>query len=215
MGDIVTSTATPEDLGRSKLAVQEFQVRRLKRDFRDLRMTEEYGPFCEFFATEIYSARDFSERNDSFRRLTNQFRAILGEEIAAGLLRLLDLHALTDRLDGELAAALTAAGRPVTFTEAEYEAAYRALDNYDERRLQIDLILESLAFTHRVSQTALVGVALKSAKIAVGLFTKDRVVELLERAYATLRGIKDIRYLENEVRTRELARLDRIYGVTE
>jgi hypothetical protein len=199
-------------LEEAKSAVQEFQVRRLKRDFRDMRKSDEYGPFSDFFATEIYSARDFTERNESFRRVTNQFRHVIGDEIYVGLVKLLDLHSLTDRLDEEVAGALVAMGRPLEFTELEYEEAYKRLDNYDERLLQIDLIIESLEFTHHVSQMTLIGVVLKSAKIATGFFSRDRTVELLERAYSMLRHIKSITYLVEEVRKREVARLDRIYG---
>jgi hypothetical protein len=59
---------------------------------------------------------------------------------------------------------------------------------------------------------SLIGVVLKSVRVAAGLFTKDRIVELLERAYSTMRGIRDVGYLIEEVRKRELERLDRIYG---
>jgi hypothetical protein len=210
--DTTTKADTAVSFEQAKTAVQDFQVRRLKRDFHDLRKSQEYGPFSEFFASEIYSARDFTERNESFRRVTNQFRHVIGEEIYVGLVRLLDLHSLTDRLDGEVAAALIGMGQPLDFNEAEYEEAYRLLDNYDERLLQIELILESLEFTHHVSQMTLIGVVLKSAKLATGLFTKDRIVDLLERAYSMLRHIRDITYLNDEVRKREVARLDRIYG---
>jgi hypothetical protein len=199
-------------LEEAKSAVQEFQVRRLKRDFLDMRKSEEYGPFSDFFASEIYSARDFTERNESFRRVTNQFRHVIGEEIYVGLVRLLDLHSLTDRLDEAIAATLIDMGRPIDFSEVEYEDAYRRLDNYEERMYQIDLIIESLEFTHHVSQMTLIGVVLKSAKIATGIFSKDRTVELLERAYSMLRHIRSITYLVEEVRKREVARLDRIYA---
>lgn len=213
MSDLTVNTGAGVSLSETKLAIQEFQVRRLKRDFRDLRMSPEYGPFCDFFATEIYSARDFTERNDSFRRLASQFRGILGDEIYTGLVRLLDLHSLTDRLDDQMAEAMHAMGLPAGFTEEQYEDAYRALDNYDERIAQIELIMESLAFTHHISRMPLITMALKSAKLAIGIFSKDRVVELLEHACSTLRHIRDIDYLSGEVRRREVTRLDRIYGL--
>jgi hypothetical protein len=209
--EAVIKASPGASLEKTKLAVQEFQVRRLKRDFRDLRKSEEYGPFSEFFATEIYSARDFTERNESFRRLAHQFRGLLGEEIYNGLVRLLDLHSLTDRLDERMAEELIAAGTPRSFTETQYERAYRDLDNYDERLLQIELIIESLTFTHHISQMALINVALKSARLAVGLFSKDRTVELLEHACSTLRHIKNVDFLVGEIRDREVARLDRIF----
>ena len=215
MTDSTLSRQSRPELEAAKLAVQEFQVRRLKRDFRDLRMSPEYGPFSDFFASDIYSARDFTERNESFRRLTNQFQAILGQEIYEGLIRLLDLHALTDRLDDELAKVLIDMGVPTQFTESQYEAAYRQLDNYDERYLQIELIIESLEFTHRISQMTFIGVVLKSARIATGLFSKDRTVELLDKAYRTLRDIRNIDPLVHEIRSREITRLDRIFDRTD
>ena len=203
---------TDASLDEAKTAVQDFQVRRLKRDFRDLRMSEEYGPFSEFFATEIYSARDFTERNESFRRLTGQFRHLLGDEIYHGLIGLLDLHKLTDELDEVVAQRILDDGIPLAFTEVQYEKIYRDIDNYDERVRQIEMIIESLHFTHHVSHQALIGIVLKSAKVATGLFSKDRTVGVLEHAYSTLKNIKDIAYLSGEVRQRELGRLDRIYG---
>ena len=209
------TTATSQSdssLEEAKTAVQDFQVRRLKRDFRDLRMSEEYGPFSEFFATEIYSARDFTERNESFRKLTGQFRHLLGDEIYHGLIGLLDLHMLTDELDEVVAKRILTDGLPLSFTETQYEKIYRDLDNYDERVRQIEMIIESLHFTHHVSQQALIGMVLKSAKVATGLFSKDRTVGVLEHAYSTLKNIKDITYLSSEVHRREIGRLDRIYG---
>ena len=212
MENTTLQSHTPELFEAAKTALQDFQVRRLKRDFRDLRLSPEYGPFTEFFATEIYSAKDFTERNESFRKLTSQFRGVLGEEIYTGLVRLLDLHSLTDQLDDRLTELLIAAGTPTNFTEAQYEKAYKELDNYDERMSQIRMILESLRFTHHVSQMTFIGVVLKSAKVAAGIFTRDRTLGMLEHAYSTLRGIKNIEYLVEQVQTREVSRLDRIYG---
>jgi hypothetical protein len=212
MRDTKSAARSAEALANAKNALQEFQVRRLKRDFRDLRMSKEYGALCDFFATEIYSARDFTERNAGFRRVTTQFRSIIGDEIHDGLIRLLDLHALTDRLDDELSSLLVERGTGVNFTESQYEDAYRQLDNYDDRALQISMIMDSFRFTHRVSQMTFIGMVLKSARIAAGLFTKDHAIELLDRAYWLMRDVKDIRPFTDEVGRRELARLDRIYG---
>jgi hypothetical protein len=175
-------------------------------------MSAEYGEFCEFFADEIYSARDFTERNESFRKVTTQFRAIIGDEIFTGLIRLLDLHRLTDELDDKMAVLLEQESLIEVFTEADYEYAYRALDNYGERRTQLEMIVDSLRFTHDVSQRAFIGMVLRSARVAAGIFTKDRILELLDTAYHTLRGIENIEPLTAEVWRRELARLDRIYA---
>ena len=128
-------------------------------------------------------------------------------------MRLLDLHSLTDQLDDRITEHLIAAGTPTNFTEAQYEKAYKELDNYDERMSQIRMILDSLRFTHHVSQMTFIGVVLKSAKVAAGMFTKDRTIGMLEHAYSTLRGIKNIEYLVDQVQTREVSRLDRIYGL--
>jgi hypothetical protein len=209
------SNATTTDRERapdSKSAVQEFQVKRLKRDFRDIRLSPDYGPLCEFFAAEIYSAKDFTERNAGFRRVTNQFRSILGDEIHTGLIRLLDLHALTDELDDRVAAELTRRGIPTGFTEVQYEAVYRDLDNFDDRRRQIELILESFRFTHQVSQMALIGMVLRSARLAAGIFTRDHAIELLDKAYRIMHRVRNIEPFVQEIGARELARLDRIYG---
>jgi hypothetical protein len=213
MGDSSTGTRGGVSLSEAKTAVQDFQVRRLKRDFRDIRMSSEYGKLCDFFASEIYSAKDFTERNAGFRRVTTQFRGVIGEEIFTGLTRLLDLHSLTDRLDESLAALLLDQGIASEFTETQYEEAYREQSVYDERIRQLDMIVDSFHFTHRVSQMTLIGMVLRSAKLAAGFFTKDHAIELLDRAYWLMRDVKDIAPFTAEIGRRERERLDRIYGV--
>jgi hypothetical protein len=58
---------------------------------------------------------------------------------------------------------------------------------------------------------SLINVALKSARLAIGLFSKDRTIELLEHACSTLRNISNVDYLVGEVRDREVSRLNRIF----
>jgi hypothetical protein len=73
------------------------------------------------------------------------------------------------------------------------------------------MIAESFRFTHHVSQMTFIGILLKSAHFAVGLFRKDHALELLDRAYWTMRDVKDIEPFVAEIERWEISRLDRIY----
>src|SRR2546421_11287624 len=95
----VDKKITDTEFLRVKRALQQFQIDRLTADYDDLRHSAEFGPLADYFINEIYCPKDFTERNVQFERLTSLFQSSLGKKVFRDLVMLLDLHALTEKLD--------------------------------------------------------------------------------------------------------------------
>lgn len=198
-------------LKQYRLALQIFQANRLRRDYRDLAAVPQYTRVGEFFFTEIYGPKDFSDRDAQGRRL-QQILHLLPGVAARDVEEVLELLDLTNRLDDDLARAMGAAGLDVGFDEPTYERHYRAADNYDERLRQLQLIDSSLHNVFQLSRSSLLGVALHRTGLMARLAGIDAVHGFLTRGYDALCGVSQIDTFAVTIYNRELQRLNRIYG---
>jgi hypothetical protein len=196
-----------------RLTLQAFQSKRLRRDYRDLSAIAQYTPVGEFFFEEMYGPRDFSERDASARRLQHFLHMLPGVHLR-DIEEVLELLELTVSLDDQLAQMMHADMAPLDFDEPTYEAYYRRQDNYDERLRQLDLVRSCLLNVFHLSRSALLGVALHRSRLVARLTGIEAVHTFLTKGYDALRGMQSIDHFSDTIYSRELKRLDRIYGVT-
>ncbi len=190
-----------------------WQSERLRRTYADLLADEKYRPACEFFLSDIYAPRDFSQRDHDAERLYE----ILSRYLPASTLYLLAdairVNQLTNKLDHDLLRVLVGElGVTDTITAEIYAVGYRLCDNYDERKEQIDLLVQILLEVGRVARNPLVGIA---ARLARGPARRAGWVEIydsLERGYAALRHMRKVNYFVDTIEQRESLILDRIYA---
>jgi hypothetical protein len=197
-----------------RLAMQAFQSQRLRRDYRDLSAMAQYTPVGEFFFEEMYGPRDFSDRDSSARKLQSYLHLFPGVHLR-DIEEVLDLLELTVRLDDHLARVFHANAVPLDFDEPLYETYYRKQDNYDERLRQLDLVRSCLLNVFHLSRSTLLGIALHRSGLIARLAGIGPVHTFLTKGYDALRGVQEITHFSDTIYTRELKRLDRIYGVTE
>jgi hypothetical protein len=194
-----------------KLALQEFQSQRLRRDLADLAAEAQYQQIGQFFFEEMYGTRDFSARDEQAQRahwVVHRVPGVTAHDVEA----VLDLLALTHQLDEEIADLLIALGTPLDFDEAIYEQAYRLADRYTERLRQINLVIVTLGNVHQLGRKKLLGLALQSTHglaHAVGMADIHRFLHL---GYQAIQPVRDIGRFLDTIETREKARLERIYA---
>lgn len=198
-------------LRQYRLALQIFQANRLRRDYSDLAAIAEYEPVGEFFFDEMYGARDFSARDAEARRIQHVVHMLPGVHMR-DVEQVLELLDLTNRLDEHLARLMLAQGTGLDFDEPAYEAGYREADNYDERLRQLNLINSSTYTVFQLSRSQLLGIGLHRSRLLARLAGIEAAHTFLLKGYDALRGVTDITLFAETVHTRELARLDRIYG---
>lgn len=192
--------------------LQEFQALRLKRDYQHLAQQPQYALLADFFFNEMYGPNDFQARDTQARRL-HQFVHLAPGLSMRDIEVTLDLLDLTVQLDEQLADVLIRMAAPVPFDEPTYEEAYLRADAYEPRVKQIDLIGESLRRVYRLAQIPLLGTALNTTKTMAKMMSMGELHRFLRKGYHALANVKNLEPFLQEVAVKELARLNRIYGL--
>jgi hypothetical protein len=195
-----------------KLSLQTFQSQRLHRDLADLAAEPQYQQIGTFFFEEMYGSRDFSARDKQAERahwFVHRVPGVTAHDVES----VLDLLALTNRLDDEIAELLIQLGAPLDFDEAIYEHAYRLADHYAERVLQIDLVIATLSNVHRLGHKKLLGLALQSTQALAHAVGMGDIHRFLRLGYQAIQPVREIGRFLDTIETREKQRLDRIYAL--
>lgn len=193
--------------------LREWQANRLAHTYADLRADPHYGPACEFFLSDIYAARDFSQRDHDLERIHHLLSHILPATTIQLLTATVELNSMTNTLDNHLRQVLTdQLGVTDTITPELYSEAYRRCDNQAERIRQIDLIQSVLKQVSKGARRSVVSVALKMAKTPAQRAGWVDVYDFLERGYPAFRQMKDATLFVEAIGQRETSILDRIYA---
>lgn len=201
------------ELPPSIALLRRFQSARLARTHADLLTSPRYRPAAEFFLHDVYAPRDFSQRDADLQRFYEGVRKVLPERAVAILADVVELAALTDRLDGQLADVLVnQLGVTDAITLEQYAAAYRICDNYDARLHQIILINRIGLGIDRLVHIPLIAISLKLAHAPAALAGWGELQGYLERGFSAFKHMKGAEGFLNAIMTRETAILDRIFA---
>lgn len=196
-----------------KLALQAFQSQRLRRDHADLAAEPQYHQIGEFFFEEMYGPRDFSSRDEQARRL-HQFVHLAPGLAVRDVQDVLELLALTNRLDDAVAQRLVELEAVLDFDEPLYERAYRLCDNYAERVHQFELIRHALYNVYRMARRPLIGAVLQRTQGLAQTVGMVDIHRFLYMGYQAIQPVRDIHRFVETILLREQDRLDRIYDVS-
>jgi hypothetical protein len=193
--------------------LRQWQSDRLADTYADLLANEQFGPAGRFFLSDIYAARDFSQRDHDVERL----HAWLSRKVPAVMLKLLtgvvELNALSNALDERLARVLTdELGLTDRLSAELYAAGYRRCDNYAERARQIELIADVLTQVGEGARHRMVGAAIKVVRGPAQRAGWHELLGFLERGYAAFRPMRDVKSFVATVQMRETRFLNEIYA---
>lgn len=194
-----------------RLALQAFQSKRLRHDHADLAAEPQYQLIGEFFFTEMYGPRDYSNRDEQARRL-QQFIHIVPGVTVRDIEPVLQLLELTNLLDDQITHMLIEQQIAITFDEATYDRLYRECDNYRERLLQLELIRDAIFNVYRTARSPVLKLALQGTEAvanALGLGDIHRFFRLGHRA---IQPVRDVNRFCTTIYGREKDRLDRVYA---
>jgi hypothetical protein len=118
------------------VAIKSYQQQRFRKTYADLLADARFGPAALFFLDELYGPDDFSERDAQFMRIVPALVRLFPEEIVRTVETLAALHALSERLDTQMARSLSR----LPVQPIDYIRAWQATGQPDARRRQIDLI---------------------------------------------------------------------------
>ncbi|MFO1327263.1 MAG: hypothetical protein U1F56_07880 [Rubrivivax sp.] len=124
-------------LARRVQALKAFQHRRFERTYADLLADPATRAAALFFLTDLYGARDFSDRDAQFARIVPGLDRLFPAEVVHTVCELSELHALSEAMDHRMAD-LLAADTP---DPAAYMDAWCRAGQPDRRERQVALML--------------------------------------------------------------------------
>lgn len=190
-----------------------WQMQRLSTTHADLLHNPRYRPACLFFLDDIYAPKDFTQRNHDIVRMHDFMLRFLPARLLRTLTLAIELNTLTDMLDEALLSALMdKLGAKESITQAHYAEGYRICDNYDERKLQIDLIMEVGRGLDRLTHLPLIGWTLHVARGPAHRGGWQEMQGFLERGFTAFKHIGGAQEFLAIVQRREMAILDRIFA---
>lgn len=98
------SRAAP-GIGQAVVRIKRLQAARFAGTYADLLGSGDYGPAARFFLEELYSDRDYGQRDAQFVRIAGAVETFFPRDVAATAEGLARLHALTESLDHAVARA--------------------------------------------------------------------------------------------------------------
>ena len=129
-------------LAAAVATVKRFQARRFAGTYSDLLASREYAAAARFFLDELYSDKDYAERDAQFARIAGAIERFFPEDVVATSVALAELHALTEGLDQAMARSwLTLSTQPAQ-ESGLYVGAWRAVARREDRVLQLETVLE-------------------------------------------------------------------------
>lgn len=173
-------------IGLAVAHVKRFQARRFAGTYADLLASGPYRSAARFFMEELYSDRDFAERDAQFARIASAVERLFPRDVADTAAGLARLHALTESLDHDMARA--------TRLEEEgdvagYVRAWKAVGRREDRQQQLETVLSIGAELSRLTRTPGLRLMLKMMRApasAAGMSSLQRFLEAGFDTFATV-----------------------------
>lgn len=131
------SRSAPE-IGIAVARLKRFQARRFAGTYSDLMESSAYGAAARFFLEELYSDRDFGERDSQFARIAGAVERLFPSDVADTAARLAQLHALTESLDHAMARVHPMDGHDDV---RGYVKAWKAIGRREDRERQLESVV--------------------------------------------------------------------------
>lgn len=134
-------------LYRAVRAIKAFQSARFRTTYTDLLALPRFEPAVLFFLNELYSDKDYTQRDAQFVRIAGPLERLFPDSVVDTAVSMAQLHAVTERLDNAMAqtwlditaAAGAACATPVS--AGDYAQAWRRVDAREGRDFQLATVL--------------------------------------------------------------------------
>ncbi len=188
--------------------VKAFQAARFRGTYSDLLLDERFHDATHFFLSELYGERDFSQRDQQFFRIAGALEKFFPDKVLQTASDLAALHALSERLDFDMAMAWVVQAS-IQDDSFRYAAAWIQVSSLPERLLQLEAVIGIGKELDRLTQLPALRFALKMMRgpaKAAGLAALQNFLEAGFDTFAAMarNGNLAIQFL-NTIQTRENA----------
>ena len=170
--------------------IKRFQARRFQASYADLLQSPRYKTAATFFLQELYSDKDYAERDQQFGRIANTIARLFPQAVVNTAAALAQVHALTEALD-DLMARQWLQQDPQLGDCARYVACWRHVADSAARHRQLDVVQllgrELDQLTRKPGLRTLLKL-MRAPASAAGLNALQRFLEAGFDAFANMRG---------------------------
>ena len=195
---------------RSHLALKAWQAERLQLTYVDLLAHPRYRQAALFFLTDLYGARDYSQRDADVARILPKLMALLPATALSAIADAVELDAISEQLDHELRATLAAANVDIVNVDA-YAKAYRACANRAAREHQIALTHAIGSALDKLTRITLLETSIKMMRRPAKMAGLGELQDFLERGFVTFKQMAGAAEFLDTVRTRETQLMNRLF----
>lgn len=180
-------------LAAANTAIKRFQARRFRATYPDLLQSPRYQTATRFFLHELYSDKDYEERDQQFARIANTIAKLFPQSVVNTAAALAEVHALTERLDDAMAHAYLALqiANPDLCDSASYIACWRQVADPAARHQQLAVVLAlgvSLDSLTRKPGLRMLLKMMRGPASTAGLASLQKFLESGFDAFQTMRG---------------------------
>ena len=200
--------------------VKEFQHRRFEATYADLLLQPRYVRAAQFFLHELYGPGDFSARDAQFARVVPALVRLFPADIVATVALLSQLHALSERLDNQMADALQTVLQPelqratggAALNAQTYALAWRQVGQPARREEQIALTLQVGASLDRFTRKALLRHSLRLMRVPARQAGLAALQTFLESGFDTFREMGGADFFLDTIASRERALAAKLFA---
>ncbi len=187
--------------------IKRFQAQRFQATYADLLHSPRYQTAATFFLHELYSDKDYAERDQQFARIANTIARLFPKAVVNTAAALAEVHALTESLDDQMARQWLAdtLAAPDSPAGARYIRCWRRVEDARARHQQLEVVLQLGHALNRLTRTPGLRSLLKMMRrpaAAAGLTALQQFLEAGFDAFADMRGadefLKIIQQRESE-----------------
>ncbi|MCW2273135.1 hypothetical protein GJ654_03380 [Rhodoblastus acidophilus] len=198
--EVRTATRRTEFAQEARMRLREWQATRLARTHADLLAHPQYSAAARFFLADLYGPQDHSVDAQTVWRVLPLMKKGLPASGIETVADAIELDALSESLDAEMAALLDPEGDARAYGEA-----YRRTGRRDDRARQIELIRHLGHRLEDLVKAPMIGFALKAMRKPAEIAGFGPLQAFLERGYVAFRQMGDARDFVEIVAIREEA----------
>jgi hypothetical protein len=201
-------------LGAALLEVKRLQSRRFAGTYADLLAAQPYAAATRFFLEELYSDKDYAQRDAQFARIAGAIQRLFPAQVAATAVTLAQLHALTEELDQAMAGEWMAQNDPAVSEAHRYVTAWRGVGRRADRERQLAEVIDVGRQMARLTRTPGLRMMLRMMRapaVASGLGSLQHFLETGFETFADVVRRRGADEFLGIVRSRETALIDRFF----
>lgn len=188
--------------------IRKEQVSRLKETYKDFMESEEYVKITDYFFSQIYDTQYKDKRDAAFNQLYEKMVSVVGKKRIKRVSELKELNELTDDLDIGLTEIHMERYPNQEVRRESFEHCYFLQNRLDDRKRQIQLLVETTGFFHKLAHIPFLSFVIKPTRLAAKAMGIEHLMHFFMQGYDAFKTVDDASEFLNAVRKRELEYLE-------